>query len=271
MAGGLSRYSKNVSPGDVEKAKQDLKIATEKQAQAEQRRKELCECLSPGRGVATPEEMQVLKELWDWTRKIKVAEHSIAKAEHGTPGIVGARDAYQWLSSVDHDVNALLRLCPEVVVGRRIAVTSIDNGTLHLTAEERSAGWSASEDRKVFRAKPDGSYEYRDDWQVAISPRLSSAHGLPNETHDECCAGFDEWYIFDADVPRADFEVFVNWGGFGLYDPTSKWLIERFWTQMADLNPESFVADGTVFTFASRNRDLFGSVIDAFSLDLRPA
>lgn len=110
-------------------------------------------------------------------------------AGNGTPGIVGTHGDYQWLSRVDCDISTLLRLRPDVVVGKYLAVTRIDGGTLHLTDQEKGDGWSTPDAAKVFQGPP----EYRDDWKVAYSPRLTSIHGPPNETHDECCAGFDEW------------------------------------------------------------------------------
>jgi hypothetical protein len=60
-------------------------------------------------------------------------------------------------------------------------------------------------------------------------------------------------------------EVFVNWGGFRLYDPQSKWWFDHLWEQMTDLGAESYISDGTVFTFATRNADLFARVFAAFS------
>ncbi len=46
--------------------------------------------------------------------------------------------------------------------------------------------------------------EYRDDCKVSHSPQISSIHWLPNETHAECSAGFDEWYVFGQPVPAAE-------------------------------------------------------------------
>jgi hypothetical protein len=60
-------------------------------------------------------------------------------------------------------------------------------------------------------------------------------------------------------------EVFVNWGGFTLYDPDYEWCADRLWEQMARLAPESCIVDGTVFTFVTRNGKLFASVLAAFT------
>lgn len=73
------------------------------------------------------------------------------------------------------------------------------------------------------------------------------------------------WYGFERPAPVADIEAFVNWLSFRLYDPEWEWCADRFWAQMARLARESYLADGTVFTFATRNSDLFTRVLSAFS------
>jgi hypothetical protein len=60
-------------------------------------------------------------------------------------------------------------------------------------------------------------------------------------------------------------EAFVNWGGFRLYDPKYQEWADRLWDQLTRLAAESYIADGTVFTFATRNAGLFASVLAAFS------
>jgi hypothetical protein len=62
-------------------------------------------------------------------------------------------------------------------------------------------------------------------------------------------------------------ELFVNWGGFRLYEPRYQEWADRLWEQMKRLTPESYIAEGTVFTFATRNRPLFTSILAAFTAD----
>ncbi len=204
-----------------------------------------------------------MTEASDWTWKIYASEHALFKAENGTPGIVGSHGQYQWLTMIEVDISALLQACPAVVLGKYLAVTSIDGGTLQLTNSEKSNGWSTAEEGNVFRFTYEGP-EHRDDWKVAYSPRLSSIHGLPNESRERC-EGFDEWYVFRQAVPPSEMEVFVNWMGFRLYDPMWKEHADRFWEQMDRLAPESYIADGTVFTFATRDTSLFNMVLAAFA------
>lgn len=214
--------------------------------------------------VATPEEVRRLGEASEWQARVQVAEHELFRAEHGTPGIVGSRGDYQWLTMAERDITSLLRICPEIVVGKYLAVTSIDSGPLRLTEEERRQGWWTSEAGRFFQGTSWNPPVFRDEWKVAYSPRIASIHGLPNETHEECCAGFDEWYVFDGPVEAGDIESFVNWGGFRLYDPEFEWCTERFWSQMERTQPESYIAEGTVFMVVTRDAGLFRRVISGY-------
>lgn len=249
---------------EIEQARQHLELA---RATAERLWAEHSQYLKtrvPARGVADPEELRRLQEASDWQGRVYAAEHVLFRAEHGTPGMVGSHGQYQWLTMVDRDITSLLSICPEVVVGKYLAVTSIDSGSLRLTEEEKSAGWWTAEAGRVFRGTSWSPPEYRDDWKVAYSPRITSIHGLPNETHDECCAGFDEWYVFEQQVPAGEMESFVNWAGFRLYDPNYQWCTDRFWNQMLRIEPESYIADGTVFTVVTRNSALFDRITSGF-------
>jgi hypothetical protein len=240
---------------DAELARQHLELARAMSERLWAEYHAYAETLDPARAVAGPEELRRIWEASDWTRKVYAAE----------PGVVGSHGEYQWLTSVHHDITSLLRLCPGVVLDKFLAVTRIDSGTLNLNDQEKIDGWWTADEARVFQGTSWGPPQYRDDWKVAYSPRITSILGLPNETHDECCEGFDEWYVFEHPVPAGEMEAFVNWIGFQLYDPDFQWCADRFWEQMARLAPESYIADGTVFTFATRNADLFTKVLSAFS------
>ncbi|MGH9662716.1 MAG: hypothetical protein ACRD96_29470, partial [Bryobacteraceae bacterium] len=213
---------------DVALARQELELARAMSKRLWAEHRAYAETLDPARGVVGPEELRRLKEASEWTGKIYAAEHALFKVEHGTPGIVGVHGDYQWLTMVECDISILLSLCPDVVVGKYLAVTSIDGGMLRLTDQEKNDGWWTADDARVFQGLPGGGRQDSDDRKVAYSPCVASTHGLPNETHDECCAGFDEWYVFGQPVPAGEIEVFVNWLGFRLYDPAYKWCTDRF-------------------------------------------
>jgi hypothetical protein len=164
---------------------------------------------------------------------------------------VGSQGLYEWL--VTDQQFDLLQICPEVVVGKYIAITSIDSGALVPTDEETAAGWQS-------RAK------------IAYSPKIENAQDLP---HD----GWDEWYIFNTptdlgtshlaenifEVPQdhGHVSVLVNYG-FALDPPErSKHFATLFWEQLARIRPESYVADNDYLTFVSTNKTFFASVRDA--------
>ena len=162
----------------------------------------------------------------------------------------GSRGLYDWLVTDQHF--DLLQLCPEIILGKYIAITSIDSGALVPTAEEMGAGWQSR-----------GS--------IAYSPKIKSVEGVPR-------AGWDEWYIFDNptnlgvshlaenifEVPQEQghVSVFVNYC-FGLHHPEMKDIATLFWQQIERIRPESYVADNDYLNFATMKKSLFASVYGA--------
>jgi hypothetical protein len=166
----------------------------------------------------------------------------------------GSHGAYKWLSS-RHDLGDLLELCPDVVLGKYLAVTSIDSSYLSPSAEETSAGW---ENRRG----------------VAYSPLIESVEKLPR-------AGWDEWYvfaqpvdlgvsrlksnIFDPALKPGEVGVFVNYG-FAFHPPErATSLDDPFWNQLDHIRPESYIADNDYLTFVTRDESLFAAVAKALS------
>lgn len=161
---------------------------------------------------------------------------------------VGSQGIYEWL--VTDENFDLLQLCPEIVLGKYVAVTSIDSSQLVPTHKESGAGWQT-------RAK------------IAYSPKIENAQELPHE-------GWDEWYIFNTptdlgtshlaenifEVPQENghVSVFVNYG-FTLHPPErSQTLAALFWEQLGRIRPESYVADNDYLTYVSMNKSLFANV-----------
>ena len=164
---------------------------------------------------------------------------------------VGSQGLYEWL--VTDQQFDLLQISPEVVLGKYIAITSIDSGPLVPTDDETAAGW---ESRR----------------KIAYSPKIETIQSLPR-------AGWDEWYIFDTptDLGTSHLEenifempqdqghvsVFVNYC-FALHPPErSSNLANLFWEQLAWIRPESYVADNDYLTFVCGNKALFATVLDA--------
>jgi hypothetical protein len=164
---------------------------------------------------------------------------------------VGTHGRHEWLVTDEHF--DLLQICPEVVLGKYIAITSIDSGQLVPSEKEAAAGWQN-------RGK------------IAYSPKVENPQDLPR-------AGWDEWYIFDshppdlgichigenvfeAPQPPRHVSVFVNYN-FALHQPEMKDLATLFWEQMAWIRPESYVADNSYLNFVSQNKAIFAAALAA--------
>ncbi len=163
---------------------------------------------------------------------------------------VGSQGAYEWL--VTDQQFDLLEICPEIVLGKNIAITSIDSGAFVPTEEEVAAGWDS-------RSK------------IAYSPRIESIESIARE-------GWDEWYIFDSltdlgishlaenifEVPQehGHVSVLVNYC-LALHSSEMKELASLFWQQMDRIRPESYVGDNDYLNFVTSNKILFASVRSA--------
>ena len=163
---------------------------------------------------------------------------------------VGSEGHYEWL--VTDQQFDLLQFCPEVVIGKYVAITSIDSGVFVPTDKETAAGWHTRE-------------------KIAYSPQIQNVGELPRE-------GWDEWYIFDRpadlgtshlgenifEAPQAQghLNVFVNYC-LALHRSETKELATLFWQQIARIRPESYVAENDYLNFVSANKALFTSVHSA--------
>lgn len=164
----------------------------------------------------------------------------------------GAHGLYEWLATDDQRLD-LLEICPVVVLGKYIAVTSIDSGVFLPSDDEKAAGWES-------RGK------------IAYSPQVQSIDSLPRD-------GYDEWYVFASpsdlgnshieenifELPqeRRQVNVFVNYGGFALHRPEMKDLTSLFWQQLEWVQPESYIGDGNFLNFVSTNKAAFAAIREA--------
>jgi hypothetical protein len=163
---------------------------------------------------------------------------------------IGSHGHYEWLVT-DEDFD-LLQLCPEVVLGKYVAVTSFDSGQFVPTEKEAAAGWRSSE-------------------KIAYSPKIEIAGELPRD-------GWDEWYIFknptylgtsylhenifEVQQEPGRLLVFVNYN-FAPHLSDMGDFPSMFWQQMERVSPESYLADNYFLSFVSMNKPLFASVHDA--------
>jgi hypothetical protein len=175
--------------------------------------------------------------------------------------VTGTHGKYRWLTGVDYTLSGLIQICPSIVEGQHAALTTFDSGPLRLTAQDRADGWRTAPGGAVYSINPDNTRNDHVHWPVAYSPRLNSQTALSCQARGGCCEGFEDWYLFQGEPPVAEFEEFVNWGGFRLDDPGYSWAIGRLWSQLDRLGAESYLADGTVLTFATRNARLFDEAV----------
>jgi hypothetical protein len=166
---------------------------------------------------------------------------------------VGIHGEYQWIVT-QHYLADVLRLCPEIVVGKHVAVTSLDSGPLRLSDEEQAFGWAGRND-------------------IAYSPIIQTVSEMPR-------AGFDEWYVFDkpadlgrlapqsldifeAPLVRGNVHSFVNFGDFNLHQPERILLIDSFWKQLGWICPHTYIAEGILLTIATTDKGLFDAVLSS--------
>jgi len=57
------------------------------------------------------------------------------------PIITGTHGGYYWLTDSDQYIGTLVRICADAVLGRYLAVTSIDSGSAWLTDRQQASKW----------------------------------------------------------------------------------------------------------------------------------
>jgi hypothetical protein len=165
---------------------------------------------------------------------------------------LGQHGHFHWLvapSFPESFVESTVRFHP----GSRLCITSFDSGPIRPGPKEQARGWTAR-----------GS--------VMVSPTLAEGLDIPFDD-------YDEWYLLDdPPTPAWTPEVFVNYGGFTLvpieeiyrtYDPTwdkhgLDYLVpiqERFWAQMEQINPVSYIAMGDQDVVVSQRRDFIEELL----------
>ncbi|HJT71812.1 MAG TPA: hypothetical protein VJ731_16555 [Terriglobales bacterium] len=170
----------------------------------------------------------------------------------------GSQGSYQWIVTDNQRID-LLQICPEIVLGKYIAVTSIDSGALVPNDKEKALGWKNQGD-------------------IAYSPRIERTEDLPRE-------GWDEWYVFANhahlgtshlngnifEVPDepGQVRVFVNYC-FGPHLAEMNHLAILFWRQLERIRPESYLAENDYLTFVTQNANLFAVVRDGLEKSVTP-
>jgi hypothetical protein len=181
----------------------------------------------------------------------------------------GSHPPYRWLMSPGQYMGTLVRLCPEVVLGRHLAVTCLASGDPQPTDKQIVANWQTRSG-------------------IVYSPRLASTDELFYQRDGLDSPGYDEWYLLEAAADLGElitreenpFEpahapqprrlmVFVNYPAFVLDDPSETVFADMFWKQLEWIKPESYVADGRDYlTFVTTNGPLFDIVCERLNAAL---
>jgi hypothetical protein len=141
--------------------------------------------------------------------------------------------AIQWSTAWDPSLADLLRVAPELVLGKRVAITSCDSGPYKPSVDELTAGWSFA-------------------GTVAISREIAQATELP-------APGFDEWYVFDVVPSVVPTRNYVNQYNFSVLDECD--TTDSFWEQIRMTQPLHVLGAGTPnMFFATRDRESFERV-----------
>lgn len=164
----------------------------------------------------------------------------------------GSTNGYQWLVSTDRQLD-VLQCCPDVVLGKYVAITSFDSGPLRLREAESSAGWVSQ-------------------GGIAYSPKIQHVNMVPQ-------AYFSELYvfgaptnlgalsdpnrnIFESEMQQGQVHAFVNFD-FGFHDPEYADLSHMFWQQLDWMKAESYLAENDYLIFVTANPKVFAPVYEA--------
>ncbi len=180
--------------------------------------------------------------------------------------MTGQSGEYRWLEGEQSDFRRFLKACPQVFLEKSVVITSFDSGPLQANEEELKKGWLQVGD-------------------FVVVPQLKKIEDLPWDQDDE-------WFVFSSQtepkMPK-DFESFVN-GGFTLRNSSEieaaaiastgaqadlvgaryfareqADLQMHFWYQIDQIRPESYIGRGYHFIFATRDKVLYDSVLNALS------
>jgi len=169
---------------------------------------------------------------------------------------------YRWLEGKGRQFETVLHRCPQVFVGKCVAISSFDSGPLRPTPEELKRGFRIS-------------------GELAILACVDQVSDLPWDN-------YDEWYVFPTDTNPEIREIFVNApmtlrsaasqlkdyiatscpqadivGAKHYFDELTedqRW----FWHEIDRVHPESYIGNGDHLIFLSRNRELFEAALLAF-------
>ncbi|MFZ6875716.1 hypothetical protein ACO0LF_26920 [Undibacterium sp. Di27W] len=115
-----------------------------------------------------------------------------------------------WTDTFDPSLTTLIQSCPELVLGRHVAIAACDSGPYQPDQAEMARGWVVHD-------------------TLAVSPPVQDIADLPTP-------GFDEWYVYETEPPREQHAVSVNHFGFSVPDEQSE-QARVFWSQVEKFQP----------------------------------
>jgi hypothetical protein len=170
------------------------------------------------------------------------------------PLFSGKYGDYYWMTWTERYsfMGRLLTFHPEIVTGKYLAITALDSGPRRPNPDEIEQGWSFVD-------------------EVAYSPAIKNIDEVP--THE-----WEEMYTFASPAQFKPRDVFVNYGEFivsadndlldvvephwdRFYQNLKIENAEPFWDEIERLQPESYLAEGDLLHFVTRNTALYKQVI----------
>lgn len=140
---------------------------------------------------------------------------------------------YFWIEWQQAFLNDLISAFPQIVIDKYLINTSFDSGSLSLSDEEITRGWT----------------KYN---KLALSPLATKDLNIPN-------CQYDEWYIFNSPNMFDDYEVFVNYYEFSLKDFSTD-IQGRFWKKIEHLSPETYLSEGDFLICVTKDESLFNQI-----------
>jgi hypothetical protein len=155
-------------------------------------------------------------------------------------GEIGEYRIVAWADGFDPSLDDLLPHVAETIVGHRVVIASWDSGQYRPTQEELDQGWSVREEQ-------------------AVSPMVRDPSDLP-------AVGFDEWYIYEGEVPCERHKSFVNRFGFSPLKANCD-EFDEFWEQVQRFRPLHVLGAGTPTMFlVTRDEQIYARAVEMTAL-----
>ena len=146
----------------------------------------------------------------------------------------GKHSGFHWLESEQLSLKELLSHVPQIALRHYLVNTSFDSGSLAPTAEQLQQGWRA-------------------EGPITYSPVITDINAIPHEL-------FEEWLVFPEPTHVTGWEPVIDYRGFSLTDRSYDWIQAKLWSDLERYRPESFLAQGDLLIFITRNPQLHALV-----------